>query len=196
MQTNPQVLPKGLIKSRDLDVHFARQVMRNSGVNLNKCLHCQSCAGGCPFHPATDYAPNGVIRLVQLGLKKEALECSTIWICVGCHTCAIQCPQAIDMAAIMDTLRQIAIREGAVIAEPDILNFHKDVLHTIKRYGRTHKLEIMLRQRARKWEWFSDLALGMKMFAKRKLHLRPSRVESIDIVRKSFQPKPIRVAYE
>ncbi|MBU0987759.1 MAG: 4Fe-4S dicluster domain-containing protein [Proteobacteria bacterium] len=196
METNPQVLPKGLIKSRDLDVHFASEVIRHSGVNLNKCFHCQSCAGGCPFHPATDYNPNGVIRLVQLGLKKEALECSTIWICVGCHTCTIQCPQAIDMAAVMDTLRQIAIREGALIAEPDILNFHKDVLHTIKRYGRTHKLEIMLRQKARKWDWFSDLALGIKMFAKRKLHLRPSRIESIDIVRKSFQPKPIRVAYE
>jgi hypothetical protein len=33
------------------------------------------------------------------------------------------CPQAIDMAAVMDTLRQIALKENARIAEPDIYNF-------------------------------------------------------------------------
>jgi heterodisulfide reductase subunit C len=196
VETNINTSPKGLITANDMNIHFADEVVRHSGANLNKCYHCMTCAGGCPFSRATDFAPNSVIRLVQLGLKKEALECSTIWICVGCHTCSIQCPMGIDMAAIMDTLRHIAIKEGAAVAEPDILNFHRDVLHSIKHYGRTHKIEVMLRYKARKWEWFSDLGVGIKMLAKRKLHLRASKVESIDVIRKSFQPKQIRVAHE
>jgi heterodisulfide reductase subunit C len=196
VEININTSPKGLITVNDMDTHFADEVVSHSGANLNKCYHCMSCAGGCPFSRATDFAPNSVIRLVQLGLKKEALECSTIWICVGCHTCSIQCPMGIDMAAIMDTLRHIAIEEGAAVAEPDILNFHRDVLHSIKHYGRTHKIEVMLRYKARKWEWFSDLAVGIKMLAKRKLHLRASKVQRIDVVRKSFQPKQIRVAHE
>jgi heterodisulfide reductase subunit C len=102
----------------------------------------------------------------------------------------------IDMAAVMDTLRHMAIKEGAAVAEPDILNFHRDVLHSIHHHGRTHKLEVMLRYKARKREWFSDLAVGIKMLAKRKLHLMPSKVGQIDVIRKSFQPQPIRVKHE
>jgi heterodisulfide reductase subunit C len=196
METIINTAPRDLIKVNDLDSGFSGEVMKRSGVNFNKCFHCKTCAGGCPFYRATDYHPNSVIRMVQLGLKKEALESSMIWVCVGCHTCAIQCPQAIDMSALMDGLRQIAIAEGVVVAEPDILNFHRDVLHSIKHFGRTHKLEVMLRYKLRKWDWFSDMALGMKMFAKRKLHLRPSKVKNIEVVRRSFQPKPIRVTYE
>jgi len=94
---------------------------------------------------------------------------------------------AIDMPVVMDALRQTAIMEGAAVAEPDILNFHKDVLHTIKRYGRTHKLEIMMRYKARKFDLFSDLVVGTKMFTKRKMHFRPSKVKAIGEVRKTFK---------
>lgn len=196
METNIHTSTKDLITETDMNVHFVDQVVRHSGVDLNKCYHCMTCAAGCPFFRATDFAPNSVLRLVQLGLKKEALECSTIWICVGCHTCSIQCPMGIDMAAVMDTLRHIAIKEGAAVAEPDILNFHRDVLHSIHHHGRTHKIEVMLRYKARKMEWFSDLAVGIKMLAKRKLHLRASKVQRIDVIRKFFHPQPIRVTHE
>ena len=134
-----------------------------------------------------DYKPNGVMRLIQLGLKTEALTCTTIWICVGCHTCSIQCPMSIDIAAVMDALREKALAEQAEILEPDILNFHREVLNTVQRYGRTHKLEIMLRYKLRKRDWFSDLDVGLKMLAKRKLDLTPSRVNQIADVRKLFQ---------
>ena len=65
------------------DTGFTAEVKRRSGVNVDLCWHCQSCAGGCPFVSAMDYPPNRVIRLIQLGLKKEALESSGIWICAS-----------------------------------------------------------------------------------------------------------------
>ena len=180
MQNNITSSTPNLIDISQRDSNFASQVKQRSGVNFDLCWHCQSCAGGCPFVSAMDYPPNRVIRLVQLGLKKEALESSGIWICVGCNTCSIQCPNAIDIPAVNDALREIAIEEGVTVAEPDILNFHQEVLNSIQRYGRTHKFEIMLRYKLRRRDWFSDMAVGLKMFAKRKLELLPSRSRDSD----------------
>ena len=174
------------IKSDDSDFQFASEVKKRSGTDFNMCYHCWCCTGGCPFSHAMDYTPNGIIRLVQFGLKRKALESSTIWLCVGCNTCSTVCPMRIDMSAIMDTMRQMALEEGISVAEPDILNFHKEVLHSIEHYGRTHKLEIMLRYKIRKRDWFSDMDVGLKMLAKRKLDLMPSKVNDIGEIRKFF----------
>ena len=172
-----------------MDSGFVAEVKRRSGVELNRCWHCQSCANGCPFVRAMDYPPNRVIRLVQLGLRKEALECSGIWICVGCNTCSIQCPNGIDIPAVNDSLRQIGLEEGVAVSEPNILNFHQAVLQSIERHGRSHKLEIMLRYKLKKHDWFSDTAVGLKMFAKRKLELLPSKTKNIADVRRLFEQK-------
>jgi heterodisulfide reductase subunit C len=167
---------------------LAQDIQRLSRTNLNLCYHCGSCGNGCPFIRAMDYPPNGIIRLVQYGLREQALESHTIWICVGCHTCSIQCPMAIDIAAVMATLRRLALEEGAMIAESNILDFHREVLHSIKRYGRAHKLGIMLRYKARVRQWFADLDVGLKMLAKRKMDLRPSRVKAIKEITYLFIP--------
>ena len=165
---------------------FADRVIRRSGVNINLCWHCKCCGGGCPFSASMDFYPNQVIRLVQLGLKDEALASSAIWICVGCNTCSMECPQGIDMAAVMDAMREIAILEDAEIAEPDILTFHNEMIHSILRHGRAHKLEIMLRYKMKKRDWFSDVNLGLRMLANRKLDLMPSRVKNPGVVKKIF----------
>jgi heterodisulfide reductase subunit C len=171
------------------DPNFVKEVTRRCGVDINLCWHCQACAGGCPFVAAMDYPPNRVIRLAQLGLRKEVLESSGIWICVGCNTCSVQCPQAIDIPAVNDALRQMAMAEGAKIAEPGILHFHQEVLNSIERYGRTHKFEIMLRYKLRRRDWFTDSTVGLKMFAKRKLELLPSRSKDMKTIKGLFQPK-------
>ena len=166
---------------------FSHEVGEHSGENLNRCFHCRTCAGGCPFSADMDYAPHGVFRLVQFNRRRAALECNTIWICVGCHTCSVQCPAAIDIAAIMDTLRQMALAENVKIAEPRILDFHREVLNSVRQYGRTHKLEIMLRYKARTGEWFSDMNIGLRMLAKRKLDILPSKVNAVGEVRRMFE---------
>jgi heterodisulfide reductase subunit C len=176
------------IQFDEQDRFLARDIQRLSGTNLSRCYHCGSCGNGCPFIGAMDYPPNGIIRLVEYGLREQALESHTIWICVGCHTCSIQCPMAIDIAAVMASLRRLALEEGAMIAEPNILDFHREVLHSIKRYGRAHKLGIMLRYKARVRQWFADLDVGLKMLAKRKMDLRASRVKAIKEITYLFIP--------
>lgn len=168
---------------------FAKDVRNRSGVNFNACYHCQSCSNGCPFADAMDYLPNRIIRLVQLGQKEAVLQCASIWVCVGCNTCSIQCPNSIDISALTHVLCQIAVEERSPVAEPDILKFHREVLNTIQRYGRTHKLEIMMRYKFHKQDWFSDMKVGFKMVAKRKLELLPSRVAHIKEIKDFFKER-------
>lgn len=181
-------LPEGPpIRLAALDPRFSWEIKRLAGTDFHACLQCRSCSGGCPFSDHMDYMPNGVMRLVQLGLKQEALSCNTIWICVGCHTCSIQCPMAIDIPAVMDALRERALAENIEAVEPDILAFHREVLNSIARYGRTHKLEIMLRYKLKRRDLFSDLDVGLRMLAKHKLDLTPSRIEDIEAIQKVFR---------
>jgi heterodisulfide reductase subunit C len=171
------------------DTRFSKEVIERSGINLNLCWNCRSCASGCPFYQAMDYGPNRLIRLIQLGLWKEALESRTIWLCVGCNTCAVQCPNAIDVAALNDTLRVMALERGVVIAEPDVLAFHRSVLDSIQSHGRTHKLEVMLRYKLHKKNFFTDAGVGLKMLAKGKLDILPTRIGAVDHIRRIFQQR-------
>lgn len=184
-------VPGGFETGIDLmeqDRFLAREIQKLSRTGLSSCYHCRTCGNGCPFIRAMDYPPNAIIRLLQFGLRQEALESHTIWICVGCHTCSVQCPMNIDIAAVMSVLRRLALEEGAMIAETNILDFHREVLHSIKRYGRTHKLGIMLRYKTRVRQWFADLDVGLRMLARRKMDLRASKVKNLQEITRLFIP--------
>ena len=176
-----------IIETRKKDLGFAEQVERLSRANLNRCWHCLTCSGGCPLSEDMDVLPNAVIRMIQFGMKAQVLKSSTIWLCVGCHTCSVECPNGVDMAAIMDVLRQMAVRENREIAEPGILTFHNAVVNSISKYGRTHKLDIMMRYKLASRDLFSDVDLGLKMLSKRKLDLLPSKVKDRQGVRSLFE---------
>jgi heterodisulfide reductase subunit C len=170
----PIVILKGK-KSEDLSV--------GGGVDFNRCYHCRCCASGCPFLETMDLHPNQVIRLLQLDLVDEALTSQTIWTCVACNTCSMQCPMAIDIPAVMDSLRQMALQRNVAIAEPDVVAFHRAVLDSINRYGRTHKLEIMMRYKLKTRTYLQDWQVGLKMMAKRKLDMRPSRIKALSDIK-------------
>jgi heterodisulfide reductase subunit C len=174
-------------KSSSTHWDLIQTILAQSGTDFRRCFHCQSCGGGCPVSHAMTYRPNGIIRLIQLGLVRDALHSSDIWLCIGCNTCSMACPQAIDIAALMDVMRHMALEEGVSIAEPDILAFHKEVVNSIHKYGRTHKLEIMLRYKLRQLDMFSDFDVGLKMLAKRKLDLRPSKIADRKVMNRIFE---------
>jgi heterodisulfide reductase subunit C len=155
---------------------LAIEVNERSGAGLSRCYQCGACANGCPFVQAMDYTPNQVIRLLQFSRRQEALTCKTIWVCVGCHTCSSQCPMSIDIAAVMDTLRLMAVEEGVAVGKPNIIDFHEEVLRSLEKYGRAHKLGIMLGYKRQNGGWLKDLDLGLKLLAKRKLDFIASRV--------------------
>ncbi len=165
------------IQFNDTTSTFLDKVEALSHANLNRCWHCMTCSNGCPLARDMDILPHAVIRMIQFGLKEQVLKSATIWLCVGCHTCSMECPNAVDMAAIMDALRETALAENIPVAEQGILSFHRSVMDSIRKYGRTHKLEIMMRYKFSEKDLFSDIQLGLKMLAKRKLDLLPSKIK-------------------
>ncbi len=170
--------PAALVQPVGMSV--AMQVQERSGTNLLRCLQCWSCGNGCPFVASMDYTPNQVLRLLQFGRLEEVLGCRTIWICVSCHTCSSQCPMNIDIAAVMDVLRLMALEKGITPGKPNICDFHEEVLKSLEKYGRAHKLSIMLGYKLRTGGWLRDWDLGLKMLAHRKLELWPSKVKAVE----------------
>jgi heterodisulfide reductase subunit C len=83
-------------KSSSTHWDLIQTILAQSGTDFRRCFHCQSCGGGCPVSHAMTYRPNGIIRLIQLGLVREALQSSDIWLCIDCNTCSMVCPQAIE----------------------------------------------------------------------------------------------------
>jgi len=88
---------------------FKQKVADLSGENVDLCFQCGACSSGCPMTEEMDYLPSKIIRLVQLGLD-EVLDSKTIWICTTCFNCEVRCPRGIDVANVMDALRQIVLR--------------------------------------------------------------------------------------
>jgi heterodisulfide reductase subunit C len=179
--------PMAGISPGERDRSLLAEVKKRSGTDFSRCYHCRACGNGCPFVQAMDYPPNLVLRLLQYGQERQVLECKTIWVCAGCHTCSSQCPMAIDMAGVMGTLRRMAVERGVAIAKPNILDFHEEVLRSLERYGRAHKLGIMWRYKLQTRRWLSDVDTGLKMLVKRKLDLRASRVKAIGEITDLFR---------
>jgi heterodisulfide reductase subunit C len=90
-----------------------------------------------------DYKPNQIMQMVSLGMKERILSCKTIWVCASCYTCSTRCPNDIDIAGVMDWLRQSALQEGVTPAEKEVPIFHAAFLDSIRTYGRVHELSMM-----------------------------------------------------
>jgi heterodisulfide reductase subunit C len=86
----------------------------------------------------------------------------------------------------MDKLRHLSLKKGVAVAEPDVLKFHNTVLDSISRYGRAHKLDIMMRYKVTTRRWLQDWHVGLRMLAKRKLEVLPSRVQRMDEIKALF----------
>jgi len=162
-----------------------------SGINIQDCFQCQKCSAGCPVAFAMDFKPNQVMQMILLGMKERVLTSKTIWVCASCYTCSTRCPNDIDIAKVMDWLRQSALREGVSPAEKEVPLFHSSFLDSIRLHGRVHELGMMARYKMKSGKIFSDLKLGWKMFKKGKLRLFPSRVHKKKEIAELFEASKI-----
>jgi len=162
-------------KAAAMEPSFSELVAQESGENLLACYQCQKCSAGCPVAYAMDVLPNQVIRMVQFGFRERVLSSNTIWVCASCYTCSVRCPNDIDIAKVMDTLRHIALKSKVKPAERDIPIFHSVFLDSIKSKGRIHELGLIWQYKTKTRDFMKDAALGWKMFRKGKIKLFPSK---------------------
>ena len=165
---------------------FLSEMVQASGVNFQACYQCQKCSAGCPVVDAMDLLPNQVLRHIQYGHRERVLNSKTIWICASCYTCSVRCPNDIDVAKIMDTLRHMAIRSGSKPGEKDIPVFHSSFLDEIKSRGRIHELSLILRFKSKTRDFFKDAGLGWKMFRLGKIKLFPSTLRGGKEIKEIF----------
>jgi len=108
---------------------FLDKVKELSGESIYACYQCGKCSAGCPSISEMDTSPSEIIHLVQLGEEKEVLNSKTIWICASCFTCVTRCPKGVDLAKIMESLRQINLRKNVDYVSP--LSIPKEILSQV-----------------------------------------------------------------
>jgi heterodisulfide reductase subunit C len=90
---------------------FVGKVEELSGQNLLACYQCGKCSAGCPAVSEMDILPNQIIRYAQLGFKDELMRSKSIWVCASCFTCNARCPKGINIAEVIEAIRQILLRK-------------------------------------------------------------------------------------
>jgi heterodisulfide reductase subunit C len=169
-----------------IDMAFVDRVNQLSEQTIQLCYHCHKCTAGCPVSDAMEYGPDRILRMVQLGEKASLLASSDIWICASCETCGTRCPNMIDIARVMDALRQMALLEGIDVAEPDAVKFHKLFLSLIHRFGRMHEALLLPLYLLWTRDVLSYVNTGAKMFIKGKVPIIPKPVRARQDLKRIF----------
>jgi heterodisulfide reductase subunit C len=168
--------------------NLALETNRLSRQSVELCYHCHKCTAGCPVVEAMNYGPDRILRMIALEQRDEILKSSDIWLCAGCNTCATRCPNDIDIAAVMDALRQISIREGYVAGEQDALLFHRLFLGVVERIGRSHEAAMLgLFKVLSDTPLMNDVGAGIGLFMRGKVPLLPRRSGAAREVHAIFQ---------
>jgi heterodisulfide reductase subunit C len=165
---------KHVIEQDQLRPTIVETIEELSGQDVRNCYQCGKCSAGCPIAEEMDLPPNQVMRLLQLGLVDVALRSKTIWLCASCETCTTRCPREVDLAAMMDALRNLALREGIRSPERNVTFFNRIFLRLIKRYGRVFEMELIGRFNTGTLNFFKDITKAPKLFFKGRLKLWPS----------------------
>lgn len=123
---------------------FRKRVEEKSGAKISACFQCEKCTNGCPVAFAMDIAPHKLMRLVHFGAKDVVLKSDTIWVCASCETCNTRCPNGINIAHVMDSLRQISQGDGVIASQKNVPIFHSTFLSNVKTYGRIQELPMAI----------------------------------------------------
>jgi heterodisulfide reductase subunit C len=169
--------------------------------SVSACYQCKKCSSGCPLTFAMDFYPDQVIRLALLGQEAQVLGCRTIWVCSACETCTTRCPNNIDIAGVMDWLKEEAIRQGYASPQPQVTLFHQSFLDAVRRGGGRLSEPLLLGL----YQWRSggtlaklmsgalieDLRMAWKLARRRRLVLRwPRRIKGAREIKDFFKKSP------
>ena len=143
--------------------------------NVSNCYQCSKCSAGCPVVEEMDLLPHQIIHSLAIGEEREALNANTIWICAGCYTCAVRCPNDINITSVMDDLRKQAIETKLPCPKPEILKFHQAFVNDIKRRGKVHELRFMGEYNLKLGKPLKNIEIAPKMFMKGRLKILPPK---------------------
>ncbi|NOY82029.1 MAG: heterodisulfide reductase subunit C [Kiritimatiellaeota bacterium] len=168
---------------------FLAAVEKHCEQEISACYQCGKCSAGCPVFEDMAIAPNRVIRMVQLGLKEDALKNEMIWCCAGCSACTCRCPIGIDLARMMDTLRQMATHDG-VPMPPDgarVFTFFQAFLDSVREFGRLSEVALMGSYNINSGRIMTNVVKAPWFLLKGKVGIIPHKIKRTDRLKRVFR---------
>lgn len=172
---------------------WSQAIEREADIRVASCYQCLRCTNSCPVSHFMEFKPHQVVRLVQLGQRDKLLKCSTVWVCLSCEMCSTYCPNEIDVAGLMNHLKNSVIASRIPPAEYDIAAFHEVFLSVLHKHGRLNDLQLMQRFKWKtlthgsipSWEeMMKDLSLAVELMKRKRLKLLPERSRATGEIRR------------
>jgi heterodisulfide reductase subunit C len=152
---------------------FSDAVKAVGGIDVSYCYQCGKCATGCPVAYEMDLTPTQLMHAIQLGLKDVVYKSKTMWLCAACQTCSTRCPQNVDIAEVLDSVKILMQRNRKKPLLPDVLKFNKTFVENLKWFGRLYEIGMIAILTLRTRKLSVDMGMGMKMFKKHKVKIFP-----------------------
>lgn len=180
------------IRIKDCDPSFVTDVEEHGGKNAHLCYQCGTCSGGCPVVFMMDKTPRKLIRMINLGMRDAVLATDTIWLCASCFTCTTRCPRGIDIAKVMTACRNIAIKDGIKVKNPRSPAFYQSFVDITEKNGKLFEPMLMAKIAYKvkgisvgaAKELLKDAPLGLELFKKGKLGIKPHKTKNMDQVKR------------
>jgi heterodisulfide reductase subunit C len=164
------------------DLGFLNEVSAaTAGVSrLEMCIQCGTCGGSCPSAADMDHTPRQLFAMVRAGMREEVLASNTPWFCVSCYHCVVRCPQEVQIADVMYTLKSLAVRE-ARYEDATAADFSQTFVGFVEEYGRSFEFGLATRH------YLSHFPLrlpgmapmGWGLLSKGRMDMRPHRIAGI-----------------
>jgi heterodisulfide reductase subunit C len=136
-----------VLKTSDIDPKFKYKLSKIPGAEkIRLCFQCGTCTADCPIARFSEiYSPRKLMRMTQLGMKDRLLSSESLWLCAACFTYVDHCPQGVDIASVVRTLRNMAVKEGII---PPVF---RELTDNIIKTGYAYRIpELRLKKRVEK----------------------------------------------
>lgn len=96
------------------------QILRESGVNVRKCMKCGKCSGTCPSYDEMEYHPHQFVYMVEKGEIDKLMASPSVFKCLTCFACVERCPRGVEPAKLIEAVRlEVVKQQGMNHLKPD-----------------------------------------------------------------------------
>lgn len=166
---------------------FTREVLRLAGDEVKTCVQCGTCSASCPTAHLMDNSIRKLVKFVLEGMKDEALNSRSIWLCTSCLACTVRCPRGIRPVAVVSALKQIYEAEGMSNSD----SIHEEIFNRlIKEHGRVSEFFLSAEYILRNPQSAARIiSFGAELIPRGKINIeiRPESIEGRDEVRRIFE---------
>jgi len=157
------------------------------GYKVKNCIQCGSCTGSCPVAYAMDITPRQIVALFRAGYLEDILRSRAIWICASCYACTVRCPVGIRVTDNLYALKRVAEKMKIFPEKLPVHALSETFVGNVRRYGRNWELwlglKYLLSTNPKKLLSPSTLRFALAMFKRKRLAVRPTRIQRINEVR-------------